>query len=43
MVKNLKMDINSGEKIAIVGHNGSGKTTYTNLLMALTNPIEGKS
>lgn len=41
-LKNLKIDINSGEKIAIVGHNGSGKTTYTNLLMALTNPIEGE-
>ena len=31
LLKNLKIDINSGEKIAIVGHNGSGKTTYTNL------------
>ncbi|MBL4937334.1 ABC transporter ATP-binding protein [Clostridium sp. YIM B02515] len=33
--------IRQGEKIAIVGHNGSGKTTFTNLLMALTDNFEG--
>lgn len=40
-LKNLKLSIRSGEKLAVVGHNGSGKTTCTNLLMALTNPSEG--
>ena len=41
-LKNLNFHINSGEKIAIVGHNGSGKTTSTNILMALTNPTSGE-
>lgn len=33
--------IKQGDKIAIVGHNGSGKTTFTNLLMALIDNFEG--
>jgi len=37
----LDLCIKEGEKIAIVGHNGSGKTTCTNLLMALTDRYEG--
>ncbi len=41
-LKDLKLNINSREKIAVVGHNGSGKTTCTNLLMALTNPVGGE-
>jgi len=41
-LKNLKFNIKAGEKIAVVGHNGSGKTTCTNLLMALTDPTNGE-
>lgn len=41
-LKNLKLNIKSGEKLAVVGHNGSGKTTCTNLLMALTSPANGE-
>jgi ATP-binding cassette subfamily B protein len=41
-LKNLELNVNSGEKIAVVGHNGSGKTTCTNLLMALTNATSGE-
>lgn len=37
----LDLCIKKGEKIAIVGYNGSGKTTCTNLLMALTDKYEG--
>lgn len=37
----LNFEIKQGEKIAIVGHNGSGKTTFTNLLMALTESFDG--
>ena len=41
-LQNLKLNIKAGEKLAVVGHNGSGKTTCTNLLMALTNPTNGE-
>lgn len=37
----LSMDIRKGEKLAIVGYNGSGKTTFTNILMSLTDQYEG--
>ncbi|MDT8718396.1 ABC transporter ATP-binding protein [Clostridium sp. 19966] len=38
----VNLKINPGEKIAIVGHNGSGKTTFTNILMALTDNFKGE-
>jgi len=37
----LNLYIKKGEKIAIVGYNGSGKTTCTNILMGLTGEYEG--
>jgi len=37
----LNLYIKKGEKIAIVGYNGSGKTTCTNILMGLTSKYEG--
>ncbi len=37
----LDFSIRQGEKIAVVGVNGSGKTTCTNILMALTDNFEG--
>ena len=37
----LNIEINSGEKIAIVGYNGAGKTTLTKLLLKLYDPIDG--
>lgn len=41
-VKNINLKINRGEKIAIVGENGSGKTTFIKLLLGLIKPTEGK-
>ncbi len=41
VLKNVDLTINKGEKIAIVGHNGSGKTTFANLLLGLYCPSEG--
>lgn len=41
-LKNVNMTIHAGEKIAIVGHNGAGKTTFTKLLMRLYDPSEGE-
>ena len=38
----LNVFIKEGEKIAIVGENGSGKTTFVNLLCALYEPDAGK-
>ncbi|MEF9958632.1 ABC transporter ATP-binding protein [Niameybacter sp.] len=41
-MKGLNLQIRPGEKLAIVGHNGSGKTTFTNLLLALTQAFQGQ-
>ena len=38
---NISMQIRSGEKIAIVGENGAGKTTFVKLLMRLYDISEG--
>lgn len=40
-LKNVSLEINSGEMIAIVGHNGSGKSTLAKHLNGLLLPIEG--
>jgi ATP-binding cassette subfamily B protein len=41
-VYGLNYTINSGEKIAIVGENGSGKTTFIKLLCGLIQPNSGE-
>ena len=38
---NLNVQIKAGEKVAIVGENGSGKSTFVSLLCALHEPDEG--
>ncbi len=40
-LKALDMTIHNKEKIAIVGHNGAGKTTFIKLLMRLYDVTEG--
>lgn len=40
-IKNLSLEIKKGEKIAIVGRNGSGKSTFSKLLLGLLIPTEG--
>lgn len=40
-LEHLTASIKQGEKIAIVGVNGSGKTTFCNLLMGLTDQFNG--
>ena len=42
VVKNLNLEINSGEKIAIVGDNGAGKTTLLKLLFRFYDVTSGK-
>lgn len=40
-LKNINVKINSKERIAIIGENGAGKTTFIKLLMRLYEPVEG--
>ncbi|MDR0963316.1 MAG: ABC transporter ATP-binding protein/permease [Clostridium sp.] len=40
-IKNLSMTFKTGHRLAIVGENGSGKTTFIKLLCRMYDPIEG--
>lgn len=40
-VDNVSLDINQGDFVAILGHNGSGKSTFAKHLNALVMPTEG--
>lgn len=40
--KNLSFKINRGQRLAIVGVNGAGKTTFVKLLARLYDPTEGE-
>ena len=42
VLHNISLSIKSGEKVAIVGENGSGKTTFVNLICGLYTPSTGK-
>lgn len=42
IISNLNLKIEAGEKIALVGVNGAGKTTIVKLLTGLYNPTEGE-
>ncbi len=42
IIKNLSLQIKEGEKVAIVGRTGSGKTTLIQLLPRLFDPSEGE-
>ncbi|MCL2158036.1 MAG: ABC transporter ATP-binding protein/permease [Oscillospiraceae bacterium] len=41
-LKNFSIKLNTGQKLAIVGMNGSGKTTMIKLLCRLYDPTEGE-
>lgn len=41
-LKNLSLKLNVGQKLAVVGMNGSGKTTMIKLLTRLYDPTEGE-
>jgi ABC-type multidrug transport system fused ATPase/permease subunit len=40
-IKNISLNIEAGEEIALVGHTGSGKTTLTKLLMRFYDAASG--
>ena len=42
ILKNINLEINSNDKIGIMGESGSGKTTLLNLIMGLVEPYRGK-
>lgn len=42
VLKNVSFSICQGEKLSIVGLNGSGKTTIVKLLLRLYKPVEGR-
>ena len=41
-LKNLNLTVKAGERLAVVGLNGAGKTTFIKLLLRLYEPTEGK-
>ena len=42
ILKNISFKLNTGKKLAIVGANGAGKTTFIKLLCRLYDPTEGE-
>lgn len=42
VIRDLSVSIKDGETVAIVGENGSGKSTFINLIMGFYTPQEGK-
>lgn len=42
VLKNVNVKIKKGQKVAIVGSSGSGKSTFMDLLMGLLTPSSGK-
>ncbi|HEX7620530.1 MAG TPA: ABC transporter ATP-binding protein [Anaerolineales bacterium] len=42
VLKNLNFNINAGDVIAVLGHNGSGKTTMVKHTLGLLKPTEGR-
>ena len=41
-LSHVSLDVKKGEFLAVLGHNGSGKSTMAKLLNALYLPTEGK-
>lgn len=41
-LKNLNLKLSSGERLAVVGLNGAGKSTFIKLLLGLYEPTEGR-
>ncbi len=42
VLRDIDLEVRPGEKVAIVGHTGAGKTTLINLLMRFYDPVRGR-
>lgn len=42
IIKGMNLEVNAGEKIAIIGPSGCGKSTLLRLLIGLQRPDEGE-
>lgn len=42
VIKGVTLDIGPGQKVAIVGRSGSGKSTFANLMLGLFQPTRGR-
>jgi ABC-type polysaccharide/polyol phosphate transport system ATPase subunit len=41
-IKDINLEIKKGEKVALIGKNGSGKTTILKIITGITNPTYGR-
>lgn len=42
IIKDIKLNINSGDRVGIIGETGSGKSTLLDLILGLISPSSGK-
>lgn len=42
LFRGLSMDIKAGQTLAVLGANGSGKSTFVKMLLGLMNPVSGR-
>jgi ABC-type multidrug transport system fused ATPase/permease subunit len=42
LLKNINFKINKGEKVGIIGSTGSGKSTFLDIILGFTKPLQGK-
>lgn len=42
VIAGVNLEVKKGEKVAFIGHNGSGKTSLTNLLLRFYQPTQGE-